>query len=67
LASGKLNRVRYIIEFLDEVVIPDEFACAKIEYLNLSGKINKPGIERIIKMFPDIRITINGESVHGEE
>jgi len=57
---------RIEIEFLDKIIIPDEFALVKVKNLTLSGKIEEAGIERIIKMFPKSRITINGKLVHGE-
>ena len=56
-----------IIEFLDEITIPDEFANVKVKYLSLSGKISEAEIERIIKMFPDSRIIINGKEVSGKK
>ena len=52
------------IEFLDEINIPDEFANVKIESLSLSGKIDKAGIERIIKMLPNSCIFINRKIVN---
>ena len=52
------------IEFLKEINIPDEFANVKVRYLNLSGKITETGIERILKMFPDTHLIINGEVVN---
>ena len=56
------------IEFLKEIVIPDEFANVKIkEYLYLTGKITETGIERIKKMFPDTHIIINGNVVNNKE
>ena len=55
---------RIEIEFLDQIVIPDEFANIKVEYLKLSGKIDEAGIKRIVKMFSDSRITINGKLVN---
>jgi hypothetical protein len=57
-----LKEIEYIyIYFLDEIIIPDEFANVKIKELYLSGKITEAGIERIIKMFPDTHIIINEE------
>ena len=53
-----------IIEFLNEIAIPDEFANVKIKKLYLSGGITETGIERIIKMFPDTHIVINGKIVN---
>ena len=54
------------INFLDEIIIPDEFANVKIKELYLSGEITEAGVERIIKMFPDSYITINGKEVNGK-
>ena len=36
---------------------------SKPEHLILTGKIDQKGINRIKKMFPDSRITINGKKV----
>jgi hypothetical protein len=55
------------IDFINEIKIPDSFARIKIYNLNLSGKIEREEINRIIKMFPDSRITINGEIVNDKE
>ena len=55
------------IQFLDKITIPDEFAKVKVKNLKLSGKIEEAEIERIIRMFPNSRITINGELVNGEK
>ena len=54
------------IKFLDEIIIPDEFINVKVKNLTLSGKIEEAEIERIIMMFPNSRITINGKLVNGE-
>jgi len=54
------------INFLDTIVIPDEFSKVKINYLELSGKIDESGIRRLIKMFPDTPIKINNKMVNGE-
>ena len=51
------------IDFINEIKIPNAFAGKEINHLILSGKIKQNEINRIIKMFPDSRITINGESV----
>jgi hypothetical protein len=51
------------IDFINEITIPDTFARVKINELNLSGKIEQREINRIIGMFPDSRITINGNIV----
>ena len=68
IALLSLKEMKYIyIDFLDEINIPDEFANVKIEYLNLSGKITETGIGRIIKMFPNTEIIINGEVVNHKE
>ena len=53
------------IEFLDEIIIPDEFASIKVKSLTLTGRINQKGIERLVKLFPDSRIVINGKLVNG--
>ena len=55
------------IEFLDEIIIPDEFANNGVQTLTLKGRIDKAGIERLIILFPDSRIVINGKMVNGRE
>ena len=55
------------IEFLDEIIIPDEFANNKVKNLTLTGKISRTGIERLVNLFPDSRIVINGKLVNGRE
>jgi hypothetical protein len=55
------------IEFLDKIIIPDEFANIKVKSLTLTGKIKNIEIERIIKLFPDSRIVINGKLVNGKD
>jgi len=51
------------IDFINEINIPGAFAGKNIGELILSGKIENNEINRIIKMFPDTRITINGKKV----
>jgi hypothetical protein len=51
------------IDFINEIAIPDAFAGKRIEHLILSGKIKQDEINRIVRMFPDSSITINGEKV----
>jgi len=51
------------IDFINEIKIPDAFAGKRIKHLILSGKIDQNGINRIKKMFPDSKITINGKKV----
>jgi hypothetical protein len=55
------------IQFLDKIIIPDEFANVIIKSLTLTGKINTIEIERIVKLFPNSRIDINGKLVNGKE
>ena len=64
LSLEKINNLE--IDFLDEIIIPDEFANVKIERLSLRGRIEEAGIERIIKMFPNSLIRINGKFVNGD-
>ncbi len=62
-----LKEIEHIeIEFLDEIIIPEEFANNKVKSLTLTGKISKPGIDRLIKLFPDSRMIINGKLVNGK-
>lgn len=63
-----LNEIDNIkIEFLDEIVIPDEFANTKIKSLNLTGRIDTAGIDRIVKLFPNSRIVINDKVVNSND
>ena len=63
-----LKEMEYIhIDFIGEINIPDEFANVKIENISLSGKIDKAGIERIKKMFPNSWIMINGKLVNNNK
>jgi hypothetical protein len=55
------------LDFINEITIPDAFAGVRINKLNLSGKIKRREISRIKGMFPDSRITINGERVNEGE
>ena len=57
---------RIEIEFLDQIIIPDEFANVKVKYLKLSGKIDEAGIKRIVKIFPNSHIKINNTLVNGD-
>lgn len=52
------------IEFLGEINIPDWLADLKIEYMNLSGRIEKENIQKIIDRFPHTILMINKETVH---
>jgi len=57
-----LKEIEFIdIEFLNKIIIPDEFANVKIAILSLSGKITKAETKRIVKMFPNTFIDINGK------
>jgi len=55
------------VDFINEISIPDTFAGKDIRRLVLTGKIDQDGINRIKKMFPDSRITINGDNVQKEK
>jgi len=58
----ELNEIyRLKINFVDEVIIPDETGKIKIHDLELNGKISKSEIERICKLLPDTKLKINGE------
>jgi len=45
---------------LTVVDIPDELAKVKIGELELSGRIDEEGIDRIRNLFPDTEIRVNG-------
>jgi hypothetical protein len=63
-AIFELNEVEVLnITFIDEIIIPYELSNVKIGKLILNGKITKAEQEKIIKMFPNIEIIINGKSV----
>ena len=59
LSFKAINNLR--IEFIDKIVIPDEFKNVQIKRLGLKGKIEMPEIERLKNMFPNTDIQINGE------
>jgi hypothetical protein len=62
-----LEKIKNIeIEFLDEIIIPDEFANIKVDRLTLRGRIEEVELERIIKMFPNSLININWKFVNGD-
>ncbi len=56
---------RLSIEFLDDIVIPDEMGKLRIDNLRLSGEISEQQIQRIKGMFPESVIVINGDIVRG--
>jgi len=62
-----LREVRALdIYFVDEIDIPEEMGRMKIGRLNMRGKISQPGIDRILKLLPNTRITINNNTYNNE-
>jgi len=56
----QLDSIKYLrIEFTDKIIIPDELSKVTVTDLNLSGKIDDAGIERLKRMFPNSGLTIN--------
>jgi hypothetical protein len=51
------------IKFTKNIVIPDELSKIKIRSLNLYGKITEVETQRILKLFPNSWLIINGKSV----
>jgi len=51
------------IDFINEIKIPDSFAGKDIRELNLTGQIDRAGINRIKRMFPETRVIINGKRI----
>lgn len=58
LELTRVNKLK--MEFTDEIDIPDELAKVKIGELELSGRIDEEGIDRIRNLFPDTEIRVNG-------
>jgi len=52
------------IEFIGNIIIPEWLSRINIWHLGLKGVIDKKGIERIIQLFPNTNIVINGENVY---
>jgi hypothetical protein len=48
-----------VIFFVDGIQIPDAMGKIKIEKLEVYGKVDEAGIDRICKLFPNITIRIN--------
>jgi hypothetical protein len=51
------------LEFLREILIPDEFAKVQIRKLRLKGTIDNAGIDRIRKLFPHTELIINMQRI----
>jgi hypothetical protein len=60
---GELLEIPHIFSlnvfFADAIVIPDDMQKIKIDRFEMSGNIDKTGIARICKMFPDTQLIIN--------
>ena len=54
-----INRLE--LQFVDDINIPDELSKVNIKELVLSGKISITGKMRIKKLFPNTKLTINGD------
>jgi len=57
-----LNKIKGLeINFINEIIIPDEMARIQIEEFRMTGKISDAGIKRICKMFPNTVLIINNK------
>jgi hypothetical protein len=56
-ALSKIGKLT--IDFINEIIIPDELSKIEIGSLDLYGKISASEIERIRKLLPKTRLTIN--------
>jgi hypothetical protein len=54
-----------LINFTDEITIPDEMGKIKIDKFRMTGKISDSGIERICKLFPKTVLIINNKTYNG--
>jgi hypothetical protein len=61
LSFKEIHRIE--IEFLDKIMIPDEFEKVKVSELILSGKIDILEIQRLKKMFSNSKLIINGKRI----
>ena len=56
----QLHRIKSLeIQFLDDIVIPEEMGTMKIDNFKMSGNISSSGIERICRLFPKTKLIIN--------
>jgi hypothetical protein len=57
-----LRKIGFLhLNFLDNIVIPDELANISIDNLELNGKITDSEVERIKSLFPRAKLKINGK------
>ena len=54
------------ISFIDKIIIPDRMMYLKIDRLVLTGEIDKYEIERISKMFPNTKLSINRTIINSQ-
>lgn len=56
-----MKRIKFLdLFFVDKVNIPDELAKVKIDKLYINGEITQQDEKRIVKMFPNTELNING-------
>ncbi len=55
---------RLTVTFFDKITIPEKLKNVKIGNLTLNGEITQPEIERIKKLLPHTRLTINGKVIN---
>ncbi|TSJ44074.1 DUF4419 domain-containing protein [Mucilaginibacter corticis] len=53
---------KLVINFFGNIRIPDELGQIKIDDLTLNGTTQQPEIDRIVKMFPNTSLYINGQA-----
>ena len=57
-----IERIEFLhISFLKEIIIPEEMAKIKIANLELNGRVTKDEELKIIKLFPNTKLIINGQ------
>lgn len=60
----ELKSIRFLeIQFVDEILIPDEMGNIEIQHFRMTGKINKDGIDRLMKLFPNTVLSINDKVI----
>lgn len=61
LEIGPIHQLE--IDFTDSIQIPDKMGAVKIDRFKMSGAINKAGISRIAKLFPNSTLIINKQTI----
>lgn len=58
---------KLVINFFGNIRIPDELGQIKIDDLTLNGTTQQPEVDRIVKMFPNTSLHINGKAYNVTE